>query len=140
MYANSLDPKGDDMTLKTPYFIDLAKSQRLTQMPGLETTILTGLHGEKMMMVLNATRPGHTVPMHAHPHEQVGIVYAGKAVLRIGDEERPVQQGEFYCIPANVQHGDTCLGDEPFVMLDIFYPVREDFIDKLKGTLLGVTP
>jgi quercetin dioxygenase-like cupin family protein len=101
-------------------------------MPGLETIILTGLCGEKMMMALNATLPGHTVPMHAHPHEQIGMVYAGKAVLRIGDEERMVEQGDFFRIPANIPHGDTCIGDEPFVMLDIFYPVREDFIEKLE--------
>jgi quercetin dioxygenase-like cupin family protein len=117
---------------KTPYFIDPENTSRLTQMPGLETNILTGLRGEKMMMVLNATLPGHTVPRHSHPHEQIGMVYAGKAVLRIGDEERVVEKGDFYCIPANVPHGDTCIGDEPFVMLDIFYPVREDFIGKLK--------
>lgn len=117
------------------YFVNLANAPRITQMPGLETTILTGLHGEKMMMVLNATLPGHTVPMHSHPHEQIGMVYAGKAVLRIGREERIAQQGDFYCIPANVPHSDTCIGDEPFVMLDIFYPVREDFIEKLKQSL-----
>ena len=40
---------------KTPYFIDLEDTPRLTQMLGLETTILTGLHGERMMMV---NRPG----------------------------------------------------------------------------------
>jgi quercetin dioxygenase-like cupin family protein len=85
-----------------------------------------------MMMVLNATLPGHTVPMHTHPHEQIGMVYAGKAVLRIGDEQRVVEKGDFYCIPAEVPHGDTCLGEEPFVMLDIFYPAREDFIEKLR--------
>lgn len=117
---------------RTPYFINPADAPKLNQMPGLETTIITGLHGEKMMMVLSATLPGHTVPMHAHPHEQVGMVYAGKAVLRIGKEERTVEKGDFYCIPANVSHGDTCLGNEPFVMLDIFYPGREDFIAKLK--------
>ena len=61
------------------YFIDLEDASQLLQMPGLETTILTGLHGEKMMMSLNATLPGHTVPTHSHPHEQVGMVYAGKA-------------------------------------------------------------
>jgi hypothetical protein len=27
-----------------------------------------------------------------------------------------------------VPHSDTTVGDEPFVMLDIFYPVREDFV------------
>jgi quercetin dioxygenase-like cupin family protein len=122
-----------DMTQKkVRYFINLADAPRFTQMPGLETIIITGLQGEKMMMVLNITLPGHTVPMHAHPHEQIGMVYAGKGVLRIADEERIVQKGDFYCIPANVPHSDTCIGDEPFVMLDIFYPVREDFIEKLK--------
>jgi quercetin dioxygenase-like cupin family protein len=117
---------------KTPYFIDLEDAPRLTQMPGLETTILTGLHGERMMMALNATLPGHTVPMHSHPHEQIGVVYAGRATLRIGDEERIVEKGDFYFIPANVPHSDTCIGEDPFVMVDIFNPVREDFIEKLK--------
>jgi quercetin dioxygenase-like cupin family protein len=104
----------------------------MTQMEGLETTILSGLDGEKMMMVLNATLPGYTVPLHSHPHEQIGMVYAGKAKLRIGDEERMAQKGDFYCIPANVPHSDTCMSDEPFVMLDIFYPIREDFVKKLE--------
>ena len=117
---------------RIPYFINVADAPKLMQMPGLETTILTGLHGEKMMMVLNATLPGHTVPLHSHPHEQIGMVYAGKAALRIGDEERIVQKGDFYRIPANTPHSDTCIGDAPFVMLDIFYPVRADFIEKLK--------
>ena len=116
---------------KIPNFIDPKGAPKLTQMPGLETTVLTGFHSEKMMMALNATLPGRTVPEHSHPHEQIGMVYAGKAVLRIGEQERVVQKGDFYCIPANVPHGDTCIGDEPFVMLDIFYPVREDFIEKL---------
>lgn len=117
---------------KIPYFINSTIAPKLDQMLGLETTILTGLGGEKMMMVLNATLPGHTVPMHSHPHEQIGMVYAGKANLRIGNEERIVQKGDFYCIPGNIPHSDTCIGDETFVMLDIFFPVREDFIEKLK--------
>jgi quercetin dioxygenase-like cupin family protein len=100
-------------------------------MEGLETTILTGLHGEQLMMVLNATLPGHSVPVHSHRHEQVGMVYSGKAVLKIGEEERVVGKGDFYCIPANVPHSDTCIGGEPFIMLDIFYPVRDDFIRKV---------
>jgi len=115
---------------RIPYFIDKAHAPKIPQMKGLKTTILTGLHGENMMMVLNATLPGHTVPLHSHPQEQTGMVYGGKALLKIGDEERVVQRGDFYCIPANVPHSDTTLGDEPFVMLDIFYPVREDFIEK----------
>lgn len=120
---------------KISYFINLNNAPKLNQMPQLETTILTGLHGEKMMMVLNKTKVGSTVPLHSHPHEQIGIVYSGKAVLRIGDEEQIVQKGDFYCIPSNTPHSDTCIGNEPFTMLDIFYPIREDFIEKIKRAL-----
>jgi quercetin dioxygenase-like cupin family protein len=115
------------------YFISLENAPKIRMMKGLETTILTGLHGEKMMMVLSATLPGHSVPLHSHPQEQIGIVYSGKAILRIGDEEKNVKKGDFYRIPANVPQGDTCVGEKPFIMLDIFYPVREDFLQKLNG-------
>jgi len=101
-------------------------------MKGLETIILTGLHGESMMMALNVTLPKHTVPLHSHPHEQIGMVYSGKAMLKIGEEEKLVKKGDFYCIPANIPHGDTAIGSEPFIMLDVFYPVREDFVEKCK--------
>jgi quercetin dioxygenase-like cupin family protein len=114
-----------------PYFLDLAESPKIVQMTGLETTILTGLHGEQMMMALNSTLPGHEVPTHSHAHEQIGMVYSGRARLTIGEEERLVEKGDFYCIPANVPHSDLCIGDEPFVMLDIFYPLREDFVARL---------
>lgn len=116
---------------KPSFFVDPVNSPKFSQIQGLETKVLTGLEGEKMMMVQSSTLPGHTVPIHTHPHEQIGMVYSGKAVLRIGDEGKLVKEGDFYCIPSNVPHGDTCVGNEPFVMLDIFYPVREDFIEKL---------
>ena len=119
--------------MSSAYFVDLRKAPKMKQFEGLETTVLTGLSGERMMMVLNATLPSHTVPLHVHPHEQIGIVHSGKALLKIGGEERVVKKGDFYRIPANVPHSDTCIGDKPFVMLDIFYPVREDFIEKLKA-------
>ena len=121
----------DSLNGRPPYFIDLERTPRFSQMKGLETTVLTGLRGEQMM-VLNATLPGHSVPTHSHPHEQIGMVYSGRATLCIGDEEREVGPGDFYCIPAGVPHSDTTLGDEPFVMLDIFYPVREDFLDRIE--------
>jgi len=114
------------------YFINVEKALKFTQIEGLETTILTGLSGEKMMMAFNSTLPGHSVPKHSHKHEQVGVVYSGRAKLQIGDEERIVSKGNLYCIPANTPHSDTCLGDEPFVMLDIFYPIRKDFLKNIK--------
>lgn len=122
----------DDVKKQSLYFVNLEQAPKFAQMEGLETTVLTGMHGERMMMVLNATLPGHSVPTHSHPHEQIGMVIRGWAILRIGGEERKVGPGDFYCIPAGVPHSDTCLGDEPFVMLDIFHPVREDFLDQVR--------
>jgi len=116
---------------KSLYFIEIEDAPKFMQMEALETTILSGLHGEKMTMALNATLPDHTVPMHSHKHEQIGMVYSGEAKLRIGDEERIVKKGDFYCIPSGTPHGDTCIGNEPFIMLDIFYPIRDDFLRKL---------
>ena len=111
--------------------IDPEDAVKLAQMPGLETTILKGLGGERMMMVLNATLPGHKVPVHSYPNEQIGVVYSGRAFWRIGDEEHLAEQGDSYCIAIDVPRGDRSIGDEPFVMLDIFHPVRADLIEKL---------
>ena len=117
---------------KPTYFVDVDKAPRFLQMEGVETTVLTGFHGERMMMVFNATQPGHEVPIHSHPHEQMGMVNSGEAIFKIGDEERHARQGDLYRIPANVPHGYTVLSDEPFIILDIFQPVRKDFIDICK--------
>ena len=117
---------------KSKYFIDVKDAPKFQQMEGLETTILSGVYGEKMTMALNTTLPGHTVPIHSHKHEQIGMVYSGEAKLRIGDKERIVKKGDFYRIPSNTPHGDTCMGEEPFIMFDIFYPKRKDFLKKLK--------
>jgi hypothetical protein len=43
----------DDVKEQPPYFVDPEWAPKFTQMEGLETTVLTGLHGEQMMMVLN---------------------------------------------------------------------------------------
>jgi quercetin dioxygenase-like cupin family protein len=104
------------------YFIDPDDTPRFSQTEGLETTVLTRLSEKRM--TFNATQPGHTVPMHKHPHEQTGMIYAGEATLRIGNEERHAREGDFYCIPAGVPHGDTTIGNEPLVILDIFHPLE----------------
>jgi quercetin dioxygenase-like cupin family protein len=112
------------------YFLDPEACPWISPMAGLKTRVLTGLApDDNLMMVLSYTQPGATVSIHTHPNDQIGMVYAGRALLRIGDEEREVTKGSFYRIPANVPHGDTALGEEPFVMLDIFYPIRSTFVD-----------
>jgi quercetin dioxygenase-like cupin family protein len=113
-------------------FINPDAIQFIELLPGVTTKVLTGLSEEKMMMVLTTIAPGVSVPAHAHPHEQVGMVYSGRASLRIGDQERVVTEKDIYCIPAEVEHEAATSGDDPFVAFEIFYPPRRDFVEKVK--------
>ncbi len=114
------------------HFIDPDLLKPIELMPGVTAKVLSGLNEEKTMMVLATIAPGVSVPAHSHPHEQVGIVYSGSASFRIGDEERTVVEKDMYCIPAEVEHEATAVGDEPFMAFEIFFPVRDDFIEKVR--------
>ena len=46
---------------------------------------------------------------------------------RSGDEQKTLQPGDMYRIPGNVRHRVIAL-DEPVKALDIFYPIREDYL------------
>ena len=113
-------------------FIDLENRPRVELAPGIESTILTGDHDEGMMMVLTEVAPGVKVPMHAHPHEQMGMVFSGSARVTIAGETKIMNKGDFCYFPSDVEHEAECIGDEPFVMLDIFRPVRDDFLEKIE--------
>jgi len=90
--------------------------------PGVEMRIISG---EKMTMVFFKLEPGAGVPLHAHPHEQMGTVLKGSIELVVADEKRIVLQGEAYHVPSNVLHGGKC-GEAPSEIIEVFSPARED--------------
>ena len=71
--------------------------------------------------------PHVVTPIHRHPHEQMTLVLQGRVLFTIEGSQRVVVAGEVLHFPANVEHGATML-DEEVVLVDIFTPVREDFI------------
>ncbi len=94
-------------------------------------TIFPGVHirtcsVEKMMLSCVDLEPGAVVEEHSHPHEQVGILLAGRATFFIGDEQKTLGPGEMWRIPGGVRHRVVAL-DEPVRALDVFYPIREDY-------------
>jgi quercetin dioxygenase-like cupin family protein len=82
---------------------------------------------EKMLMSLVDLRPHSIVEEHSHPHEQVGILLEGRATFFIGDEQKTLGPGDFYRIPGHVKHKVIVL-DQPAKALDIFTPVREEYL------------
>lgn len=95
-------------------------------------TIFPGVHirtcaAEHMMLSVVDIEPHAVVEEHAHPHEQVGMVLAGQATFYIGDEQKTLQPGDIYRIPGHVRHR-VVAHEQPVQALDIFYPIREDYL------------
>ena len=64
---------------------------------------------------------------HSHPHEQIGYIVSGSLVYQEeGQPDRELHTGDTYYVAPNVVHGVQILEDT--TLLDIFTPMREDFI------------
>jgi quercetin dioxygenase-like cupin family protein len=83
--------------------------------------------GENLMICRLRIAPNVTTPAHDHPHEQMTLVERGRALFTIGNEERIAQAGDVLHFPAGTWHGATML-DEEVILVDIFSPIREDFL------------
>jgi quercetin dioxygenase-like cupin family protein len=95
-------------------------------LPGIK--IKTLVYGDKTLMTEFPMEKGSALPKHSHPHEQTGYLVKGKMTLTIGAETFTVGPGDSWCIPGNTEHGANILEDS--VAIEIFSPVREDYIPK----------
>ena len=87
------------------------------------------VHGDRIM-VCRLTIAAHTVtPIHSHIHEQITLVERGRADFFVDGEPRAARAGDVLVFPSNSLHGATML-DEEVVLIDIFSPLREDFLPR----------
>jgi quercetin dioxygenase-like cupin family protein len=66
-----------------------------------------------------------TIPIHSHPHDQVGYVVKGRVEMTIDGEKYILSKGDSYSAPSNIPHGAYTL--EPSIIVDTFSPPREDY-------------
>jgi quercetin dioxygenase-like cupin family protein len=85
------------------------------------------ISGERLSLGIVELDPGAVAREHHHEHEQLGMVIRGTITFRIGDETRELGPGDTWTIPSNVPHEATA-GPEGTVVLDVFAPVREDWV------------
>ncbi|TDE44884.1 cupin domain-containing protein [Flavobacterium rhamnosiphilum] len=79
-----------------------------------------------IMMVKVAFEKGGIGPIHQHYHSQTSYVVSGKFEVTINDEKKILQAGDAFYIEPNILHGAICL--EGGMLIDVFSPIREDFI------------
>jgi quercetin dioxygenase-like cupin family protein len=87
-----------------------------------------GFRGDQFMMVMNTLEPGMEINPHSHPFEQAVYIVQGKVRFHVGDEVLEGGPGSLIRIPPNVEHYAEPFGDEPVLNLDIFAPIREDYM------------
>jgi quercetin dioxygenase-like cupin family protein len=92
--------------------------------PGIERQMIVG---ENLMICRLRLSPNVVTPAHGHPHEQMTLVERGRVLFTIGDEQRIAQAGDVLHFPPDTWHGATML-DEEVILVDIFSPIREDFL------------
>ncbi len=84
-------------------------------------------YNENVMTVENRFEKGAIGALHQHPHTQITYVVSGKFEFEIDGEKHIVEAGDTLLKTDSVVHGCVCL--EEGVLLDIFTPYREDFVN-----------
>jgi quercetin dioxygenase-like cupin family protein len=85
--------------------------------------------GERLMVCRLRLAPHVVTAVHSHAHEQLTIVEAGRVLFTVDDRQHEASAGDVLYFPSGIRHGATML-DEEVVLIDIFSPVREDFLAK----------
>ena len=81
----------------------------------------------QIMMVNVKFDKGAIGSPHQHFQTQTTYCAKGRFEFTIGGEKKVIGEGDGIYIPPNVIHGAVCL--EEGNLIDVFSPVREDFLD-----------
>ena len=106
-------------------YVKFADVEEMDLGEGVTRKILAS--GGDMMTVQFAFEKGAVGTPHTHVHEQVGYVIQGRFELTLGDDKTVIEVGDTYYVPSNVVHGVVALEDG--VLLDVFTPQRQDFLE-----------
>ena len=83
-------------------------------------------YSDDVMVVENTFEKDAVGALHSHPHTQITYIVSGRFAFTIDGETRVVGPGDTLLKENGVVHGCTCL--EAGKLLDIFNPMREDFL------------
>ncbi|MFI3316808.1 MAG: cupin domain-containing protein [Rikenellaceae bacterium] len=83
-------------------------------------------YDDSIMMVKVLFETGAVAALHQHIHSQVSYVASGKFEVQAGDQKMTLSVGDGCYFEPDILHCVTCI--EQGVIMDVFSPVREDFL------------
>src|SRR5262245_10090365 len=86
------------------------------------------LTGDRVTVARFELKRGGVVARHSHENEQVSCVLSGMLKFTLNGQEILVGSGEVLQIPSWLEHEVEVLEDT--VVIDVFSPVRQDWIEK----------
>jgi quercetin dioxygenase-like cupin family protein len=106
-------------------FVDLSQIPVIELVAGVKARTP---YGQNLMFSYVEMEEGAEVPTHSHVHEQGGMLLAGQIRMTIASETRVLEKGALYLIPPNTPHR-VLATKGPVKILDVFTPVRSDYVD-----------
>ena len=105
--------------------VALHDEQKLINLGGGVTRRILS-YDENLMSVEVSFETGAVGAEHTHPHTQCSYVLSGKFSYSVEGESVELNSGDSIVVPSGLRHGTVCL--EKGVLLDIFTPMRADFL------------
>ncbi|HEY6505079.1 MAG TPA: cupin domain-containing protein [Chitinophagaceae bacterium] len=84
-------------------------------------------YDDKLMVVKVQFEKDAVGAIHQHSHSQISHVESGRFEIEINGYKKTLTPGDVFYVPPNMLHGAVCV--EAGVLIDVFSPMREDFID-----------
>lgn len=104
-------------------FIDIGEIEEKVIFPKSEVRFV---HTKNMTIGYWDLLIGAEIPEHSHAHEQVSSVIEGMLELWVDGEKRVLGPGHVAVIAPNAPHSG--IARSRCRVIDVFYPVREDYI------------
>jgi quercetin dioxygenase-like cupin family protein len=92
---------------------------------GLSRQVLA--YSNQLMLVRHLMEKGWIGARHSHPHEQLVYVVRGHIHFHGGDATFDARTGDSFVVPGGMEHQANAI--EESEVLDIFTPVREDYVE-----------
>lgn len=82
---------------------------------------------DTLMLTEHHMAKGSVFPRHSHPHEQLAYLISGHIRVCCGDYTFEAHGGDSFVVAGGIEHQVWAI--EESVALDIFTPVREDYLE-----------